>query len=139
MFGKRTQILEDLLDKRREQIGDLKVQIGLLEERNKTLELLLAKPQQKLVKVDYNLEDPSPIEQDKRREYVGRVAGFYKDILEPKIHSMISEIQRDLSNPANTEKMDTYNKATVNALSLLLDWGDEMVNEHLSNLTGNKE
>lgn len=93
----------------------------------------------RLLKVPYNMDDPSPLSREERASYVARVAGFYKDIFETKVTHMISDLQKELSNPLSSREMDIYVKATINALSLLMDWGDEMVNEQLENISNNKE
>lgn len=87
--------------------------------------------------LDYNTGDPSPSDQEERKSYVGRVAGIFQDIFIKKIQHMIAEQQRELSNPTHSHEQDVFIKANINALSLLLDYGDECINEHISN--NNKE
>lgn len=85
------------------------------------------------------MDDPSPLSREERASYVARVAGFYKDIFEQKIIHIISQLQKELSDPRSSREMDMYVKANINALSLLMDWGDSMVNEQLDNITNKEE
>ena len=85
------------------------------------------------LKIDYRFEDPSPLVQQERAGYVARVAAFYKEVLEPKLKHMISEQQAELSVPTSPRDLDLINKGSINAFSLLMDWGEEMINEHVAN------
>jgi hypothetical protein len=79
-----------------------------------------------------SIDDGSPVNPIERMEYTGRVSGFFKDIFEKKIYSMLTEQHNELANPLNTRDTDLQIKGTINALSLLLDWGDECMSEYLS-------
>lgn len=106
----------------------------IIEDKDKEISILKG-----VVNVDYNMEDPSPSDVEERREYVARCGSFFKDILEKKLEHLISDIQRELSNPLNPREMDVYLKANINACCLLLDWGESMENERLANVINSKE
>lgn len=86
--------------------------------------------------VPVDAEDPDPIDSEQRKLYVARVAGFYHDIFEKKIISIISENRNELSKLRNTRDFDIYLKATENALWLVRDWGKAMIAEHMENQRG---
>lgn len=82
--------------------------------------------------VDIPIDDGSPVDQDQRKEYTARVSGFFSDIMEARIKYMIGQQMKMLQNPDNSREADLFIKANINALSLLLDWGDECLNEYMS-------
>lgn len=81
--------------------------------------------------VTFDMDDGSPTEPIARREYVARVSGFYYDIFKKKLESLIARQQQELTNLNNSHETDLFHKANINAFSLLLDWGDEMLSEHM--------
>lgn len=134
--------MESDIKKMKEQYMGQTVLNKALKTENAKLQSRLAQKLEKasvpkLIQVDYFVDDPSPSDTEARKEYVGRTAGFFKDVLEPKLQHMISILQKELSNPMASRETDLFTKATINAFSLLLDWGDEMVGEQLENLKNN--
>lgn len=87
--------------------------------------------------VNVNLAEPIPADGEARKGYVARVAGFHKDILKPKILSMLSETHRDMEKVDNPPAWDALLKACCNILWLFDDWGEQMQNEHVANQSGN--
>lgn len=83
---------------------------------------------------DPHAGDPSPDDPALRREYVARSAGFYVDVLRPKLLELMAEQSRRLWSPTSTRESDLGAKAAINAFALLMDWGDEMVSEHQADL-----
>lgn len=77
--------------------------------------------------------DPDGVtDRDQRKLYVGTVAGFHKEYLKPKLLNIIAAVREDLEKPHN-EKMSDFLRGTANALWLLHDWGESMINEQVSN------
>lgn len=85
------------------------------------------------------VDDGEPTDIKERREYVGRVAGFFSDILNKKLDAMIVQQHQALANPLNSREEDISIKANINALSLIYDWGDACLLEHLDNGKNNPE
>lgn len=84
--------------------------------------------------IDLDAGDPSPEDPVARREYVARAAGFYKDVLGPKLKELIADQMWALKDPKSTREADMTAKAAVNAFALMMDWGDRMVAEHQADL-----
>lgn len=80
------------------------------------------------------MDDGEPTDQADRREYVARVAGFFHDIMQPKLESMIAAQHNEMATVTNSRETDLFIKANINAFSLLLDWGDACESEHLDNI-----
>lgn len=108
----------------------LKEENFILKQEVAELKKLLQ--ENKLPLIQYNIEDRSPSDTLERKAYMTRVALFFQEIFNDRLKLMISEQQQELSNPTNPEKYDQFIKGTINALSLLLDWGDQCINEHLA-------
>jgi len=108
-----------------------------LERENAILNSRIAVYEQELISknnplVLYRMDDPSPDDSEERYGYLAKVVGFFTDVFENKLKHMVSQQQSELSNPANSDKVDMLHKGTINSLSLLLDWGDECKNEMMS-------
>lgn len=116
----------------------------LEEEELKSLSLkaeLIALREQKekehpIVNVDEG--DPAPADSDKRKMYIGQVAGFHKDILSPKLKHLIrlmreefEKVNRDTFGHTQQE-YDLYLKGAINFGWLIHDWGEAAINEVLS-------
>jgi len=91
--------------------------------------------------VDIGLEDPEPIDEKVRVDYVIRAATDFDDYFEKKILKMISEIREVMDQPSYLQQFfvglprveyDWYLRGTSNGLRLLLEWGDQMRNERES-------
>ena len=84
--------------------------------------------------ITFRVDDGFPIDPQEQRAYVAEVSGFFERILRPKIENLIYLQTQALANPQNTREDDLYYKANINALSLILDWGDENHTAHISNI-----
>jgi hypothetical protein len=88
--------------------------------------------------LDVNIGDPSPSDHEKRKLYVSQVAGFHKDYLAPKLKQIITTLRGDFEKVnRNTfglpqHEYDLYLKGAINALWLLDEWGEEMINEQIA-------
>ena len=115
---------------------------GSLQAENKELRTALFLEKQKtglphpVVGVD--VKDPSPTDSQKRKSYVGQVAGVHIDIMKPKLLQMIAETREQFeiidrnTFGYNQEQYDLFLKGTINGLWLIHDWGESMLNEQLS-------
>lgn len=83
--------------------------------------------------IDAKMGDPSPVDGQERRTYVARVAGLYKDILEPKYRQMISTAHALLEESSNNREFDQALKGGIYMLWEMIRWGDSMVNEQVAN------
>lgn len=79
--------------------------------------------------VKFDVDDGSPTKPEERREYCAKVAGFYSDIFKKKLESLIAGQMQALVSPHNTAEYDLLVKANINAFSILLDWGDDLLAE----------
>lgn len=80
--------------------------------------------------VDFKVDDGSPVDRNERRQYIASVIGFYSLGFKNKLEHMISQQRAILDNPENSRETDLFIKANINAMSLMLDWGDECMAEH---------
>lgn len=83
--------------------------------------------------------DTEPVDSQKRRVYVSQVAGAHKDILEPKLKSMLSKTFMLLEPSDNDRDFDQAVKGAIYFGRELLRWGERMVNEHVSYQTQSNE
>ncbi len=89
--------------------------------------------------VDVNLKDPGPTDSENRKLYVAQVAGFHKDVMGHKLLHLIAESRSQFEQiDRNTygysqEQFDLILKGTINALWLIYSWGEDMINEQISN------
>ncbi len=95
--------------------------------------------------ISVDVGDPTPVDGGKRRMYVGSVAGFHKDYLGPKLKQMIcklreefEKVNRDTFGYPQAE-YDLYLKGAINFGWLLMEWGDEMINEQVAYQQGPDE
>lgn len=79
----------------------------------------------------FKVDDGSPTDPLERKEYCGRISGFFSDIMKSKLESMIALQMQELTNLENSKEKDLFIKANINALSLLLDWGDDALREFM--------
>lgn len=107
------------------EITGLRMKIRLLEKSDKVKEY---------IKVD--IGDPSPVDTEKRREYVAKVAGLYKELLEPKLKEMISKSHNILEAPSADREVDLMMKGVIYSFRELLNWGEAMVSEHIASTKG---
>lgn len=85
--------------------------------------------------IDVKIGDPSPIDKVKRSGYVSQVAGLHKQILEPKLKQMISNMHLLLEEATNDRETDQTLKGAIFLAWELIRWGDSMVNEQVANQT----
>ena len=115
--------LKQELDKVLIQVRTLK---NALEEKNK-------------VKIDVMVRDPVPSDSEARNAYVARVAGFFVDILEPKLKHMISNSYFVLEDTNNSQNVDNMLKGAIYAFREILLWGETLTNEYKGDLVENRE
>lgn len=93
--------------------------------------------------INLNIDDGEPTDSLQRKEYIANVVSFFGSIMKPKLDSMIGQQYKLLGMPTNSREMDIFIKANINAMSLLLDWGDGCLLEHMQNIEdardGNKD
>lgn len=85
--------------------------------------------------IDVDIGDPTPDKIALRREYIGRVSSFYKDIMQSKLLQMISVFHKLLEEETNDRETDLYLKIGVFICRDFLKWGNDAVNENLSYAT----
>lgn len=81
--------------------------------------------------IDVDIGDPTPENPDMRKMYVGRVAGFYKDILHAKCLQMISVFHKLLEEETNDKETDLYLKIGIFICREWMKWGDAAVSEQI--------
>lgn len=106
----------------------LKDEIALLQVRISQLE---KRTQKDISLVDIDLNDPEPTTEF-RRNYVGQVAGFFVDILEPKLKFMLSKVHSLMEDAETDNKRQQQLIGAVYSLREILFWGRSMLGEHIS-------
>lgn len=86
--------------------------------------------------IDFSIGDPVPTDVEKRKAYVGAVAGLFHDILHPKLKHMIATSRAILENPENTAQQDSQLKGAIYAFWELIRWGNLLVGEDKANMVG---
>lgn len=126
------------------EVGGLKEQIGKLTTENRLLRADVitlrreeeeAKPEKQLF--DINIGDPIPTNDAERKMYVGAVAGFYKDYLEPKLKQMISVAHNMFEEQGSDRDFDLTLKGVVYSFRELMTWGENMYKEHVAYVAEN--
>lgn len=82
--------------------------------------------------IDIDIGDPTPDNPDARKMYVGRVAGFYRDILQKKCVQMISVFHKLLEEETNDKETDLYLKIGIFICREWMKWGDAAISEQIS-------
>jgi hypothetical protein len=82
--------------------------------------------------IDVDIGDPTPDKIEQRREYVAKVAGFYKDVLKSKLLQMISVFHKLLEEETNDRETDLYLKIGTFICRDLMKWGDQAISEQMS-------
>lgn len=82
--------------------------------------------------IDIDIGDPTPEKIEPRKEYVARVAGFYKDIFKAKCVQMISVFHKLLEEETNDRETDNILKVGIFVCRDFMKWGEQAVNEQLS-------
>ncbi len=124
---------------RRQAEADAKASADLrvvqLSEENASLKNAVGALKSKMLKyverdfIDFNIGDPIPTDPEKRRLYVGAVAGLHIDILRPKLQLMIAKVRELMDVPENSRETDLSLKGGSYALQELIRWGELMVSE----------
>lgn len=120
------------------KIRDGESEVALLKELNsrqaKTIERIRGEVEnsKRLDLIDIDIGDPTPDNQEDRKQYVTRVAAFYKDVLEKKCLQMISVFHRLLEEETNNRETDNILKIGVYVCREWMKWGNQSVNEALS-------
>lgn len=83
--------------------------------------------------VDFSLGDPAPKDSEQRKTYVARTAGFFSEILEPKLKSMLSSLHNMLEERDSDRDFDLILKGVAYAFRDLIKWGNAMINEQVAN------
>lgn len=83
--------------------------------------------------IDVSLGDPIPQDTDTRKMYVATVAGFFKEILEPKLKYMISNVHNMFEEVGNDRDFDLILKGVTYSFREMIKWGESMVNEQVAN------
>lgn len=121
----RTKVLEK----------DLSLQESLVSEQARLIKTLRGQVDAEkllgLIKID--IGDPTPEKAEERRAYIARVAGFYKDILQPKCLQMISVFHKLLEEETNDKKTDTILKIGVYVCREWMKWGEQAISEQVGN------
>lgn len=107
-------------------LSELKFKIRILEIENAAL---IAQSENRKKTLNLSAEDTSPIDIEKRKDYIAKVAIFYKDIFEKKINEMVTYQYAALGDIDNNKEKDLIHKGTINALNLIDEWFRECVVE----------
>lgn len=111
----------------------LQKQIATLSQQNRDLSAQVKTPF-----VNADLGDPTPVGSEARALYVGTVAGLHKEILEPKLKYMISNIHLLMEDEKNSGKDDDMWRGAIYFAREILRWGNRMVNEQVANQNKSK-
>lgn len=87
--------------------------------------------------IDVFLGDTTPSDTEARKVYVSQVAAFFKDILEPKLKYMLSNLHNVLEERDSDRDFDLVLKGVAYAFRDLMRWGHAMINEHVDNQNTN--
>lgn len=105
---------------------------------------LRANTQQRIDIIDPSIEDPTPVNEDERRVYVTRYSELHTSFLQKKLFHLIGAVREALDTTKMAEdfplftsrsEYDSYLRGTSNAFKLLLDYGEQMVNENAEYIT----
>ena len=84
---------------------------------------------------DISIGDPTPTDSEERRMYVAQVAGFFKEILEPKLKQMISSAHNILEATSSDRDSDLQLKGVIYSFREMIKWGNSVLNEQIANQT----
>lgn len=128
-YESREQLLERMIRDRVAEVASLTRERDRLEEELVELKRL---PRGAPL-VDITTADPSPTDTEQRKLYVAQVAGFFTEVLEPKLKQMIANTREAMDDVTNEREYDQAMKGASYALQELMRWGKAMVNEQVSN------
>ena len=72
---------------------------------------------------------PIPVKEEERRAYMAQVAGIYEGGLKDKLNHLHLEFRNQTGMFPLTERETDFFRSCINVVGLLLDWGEESVNE----------
>jgi outer membrane murein-binding lipoprotein Lpp len=131
-LNKDIRKVEDEKQIAKKQTALVKSEVGGLEYEIKRLRKRLDKmPAERDL---HNYYPPIPEGETQRREYMAQVAGFFEGGLKDKLNYMHSQFRNQTGMFPLTERETDFFRACINVVGLLLDWGEECVNEHRSNI-----
>lgn len=132
---------EELKKTFRRELDKKSTEILKLTVENRSLKLFQIKQRPF---IDVSVAEPSPRDSEKRKMYVASAAQFGKEILQPKLLHMISDVRAQLEKmdsavdnsgvPITNFKSNEFDKilkGTINAFWLLFEWCTEMQGEQL--------
>lgn len=143
LFNKLGYITKESSDEKLRGVREMyEKEVEALVNKNRVLEMevisLRKKEEEAKPIFDFNIGDPIP-GGEARKGYVASVAGFYKDILEPKLKQMIAVSYTMLEETSNDRDFDLILKGVVYSFRDLMKWGETMHNEQVANQTGDVE
>lgn len=129
---------------RKDVLFDKDLDLALAQEKISALEALSKEQQFQITRlrksneqeklrdiIDIDIGDPTPDSPDARKGYIGRVAGFHKDILLPKCLQMISIFHRLLEEETNDKETDLYLKIGIYICREWMKWGNQAIAEQI--------
>jgi len=134
MFNfKKIKELENRIVLLEKENDSLKIENHILKESGFVIRKYLD------IKKQFESLDPSPIDSNERKSYVGKVISFYNDIFKDKLECMMAQQKDNLSLVGLPDWEYNIYRASVNVISLLMDWGDRMNAEYMSYIQEEKE
>jgi len=73
---------------------------------------------------------PVPVKEEDRRAYMSQVSGMFQGGLKDKLNHLHLELRNQTGMFPLTERETDFFRSCINVVGLLLDWGEECVNEH---------
>lgn len=136
--GRLTEANKQLRDMEKQK-GEAKLQV-----KNKDLEIAmlhneivsLQKKAERQVDERSLLEymPPVPVGADERREYMAQIAVIFNGGLKDRLNYMQTQFKNQTGMFPLTERETDFFRSCINVVGLLLDWGEECVNEHHANI-----
>lgn len=77
---------------------------------------------------------PMPIGETERAQVVAQIAGYFEGGLRDKLNYMQTQFKNQTGMFPLTERETDFFRSCINVVGLLLDWGEECVAEHHSNI-----
>jgi hypothetical protein len=124
----------------RNRIADLNKQLREQEKEKGEIKHNEIKQLNKKLKKSINERDlqeyinPVPAGAQERRDYMAQVAMIYHGGLRDKLNYMLTQFKNQTGMFPLTERETDFFRSCINVVGLLLDWGEECVNEHNANI-----
>jgi hypothetical protein len=127
--------LRDDLDGMYDQAKVSAAEMSRLHERVQSLEEELKERPSTLLSYDRfeTYLNPEPEDQELRNYYVAQISGYFSGGLGDYIKYTISRMKDELTRFPITERESDFFRAGINICELLLEWGQRMQREHMSN------